>query len=219
MPKPWRTHSKWLDMKRVDSTQKSLVVDILAKSFDDNKSVNYVVKQDANRQARVRGLMDYSFNVCHAFGDVWMSDDDQACALVLYPDRKRTTLSAISWDATLALSVISLGRIGQVLGRESKIKAYHPKGPFSYLWFIGVQPNEQNKGKGSRLLDEIIHESEEHSRPIYLETSVDRNLSWYKEHGFEIFQTLDLTYRLYMLRRVNEKATIKNELIGAESAS
>lgn len=190
-------------MKRADINQKSLVVDILTKSFDDNKSVNYVVKQDEKRQERIRGLMDYSFNICNAFGDVWMSDDNQACALVLYPDKKRSTLNAIMWDAKLALSVIGLNRVGQVLSRESKIKSFHPKEQFSYLWFIGVPPDLQNKGKGSQLLEEIIHESETHGRPIYLETSVDRNLPWYKKYGFEIFQTLELTYRLYMLRRVN----------------
>ncbi len=206
-------------MKRADEGQRSLVVEILTKSFDDNKSVNYVVKQDDDRQERIRGLMDYSFSVCNTFGDIWIADDNQACALVLYPDKKRTTLNAISWDVSLALSVIGLGRIGQVLARESKIKSYHPKEPFSYLWFIGVPPEQQGMGKGSRLLDEVIQESEERTRPIYLETSVDRNLPWYKHHGFEIFQTLDLTYRLYMLRRVNEQTAIKKELIGAESAS
>jgi ribosomal protein S18 acetylase RimI-like enzyme len=188
-------------MKRVDANHKSLVVDILIKSFDDNKSVNYVVKQDGNRYGRIRGLMDYSFNVCNAFGDVWMSDDDQACALVLYPDKKRLTLSAIMWDAKLALSVIGLTRVGQVLSRESKIKSFHPKEPFSYLWFIGVSPELQNKGRGSQLLEEIIRESDGSGRSIYLETSVNRNLPWYKKHGFEVFHSLDLTYKLYMLRR------------------
>lgn len=192
-------------MKRVDTNHKSLVVDILTKSFDDNKSVNYVVKQDEKREERIRGLMDYSFDVCNAFGDVWMADDDQACALVLYPDKKRTTPDAIMWDVKLALSVIGLTRVGQVLGRESKIKAFHPKMSFSYLWFIGVRPENQNKGKGSQLLNEIINHSERNNKPIYLETSVDRNLPWYKKHGFEIFNSLELTYKLYMLRRENNE--------------
>lgn len=205
-------------MKRVDSSQKSVVVEILSKSFDDNKSVNYVVKQDSNRKERIRGLMDYSFKVCDAFGDVWMSDDSVACALVLYPDKKKTSLNAISWDAKLALSVIGLDRVGKVLGRESKIKAYHPKQPFSYLWFIGVPPASQGKGIGSRLLEEIIHNSEEQGRPVYLETSVDRNLPWYKAHGLEIFQTLDLTYQLYMLRTSKGHSVKKNEFAGVESA-
>jgi ribosomal protein S18 acetylase RimI-like enzyme len=188
-------------MKRADLRQKSIVVDILSRSFDDNKSVNYVVKQDGRRRDRIRGLMDYSFKVCNAFGEVWMSDDEQACALVLYPDRKRSTLDAILWDAKLALSVIGLTRVGQVLSREARIKSFHPKDRFCYLWFIGVPPEQQGTGKGSKLLDEVIRESEKDGRAIYLETSVERNIPWYKKHGFEIFQTLDLTYRLFMMRR------------------
>jgi ribosomal protein S18 acetylase RimI-like enzyme len=190
-------------MKRADEGKRSLVVDILTESFDDNRSVNYVVKQDRNRKERIRGLMNYSFDVCNAFGDVWIADDDQACALVLYPDKKRSTFNAIMWDAKLALSVIGLNRVGPVLSRESKIKSFHPKEQFTYLWFIGVALELQNMGKGSQLLKEIISESEGQKRPIYLETSVDRNLPWYKKHGFEIFQSLELTYKLYMLRRIN----------------
>lgn len=193
-------------MKRAVAHQKTLIVDILSKSFDDNKSVNYVVKQDAKRKERIGGLMEYSFNVCHAFGEVWISDDEQACALILLPDRKQTTLNALLWDAKLALSVIGLNRVGTVLGRETKIKSFHPKEPFSYLWFIGVKPELQNRGKGSLLLDEIIQESQRSKRPIYLETSVERNLPWYQNHGFEIFHSLNLTYTLYLLRKANSQS-------------
>jgi ribosomal protein S18 acetylase RimI-like enzyme len=190
-------------MRRATPNQKSLIVDTLTQSFDDNKSVNYVVKQGSTREQRIRGLMDYSFNVCSAFGEVWTSDDEQACALILLPDKKKTTLDAIMWDAKLAFSVIGLDRVGKVLGRESKIKTFHPKEPFSYLWFIGVKPQAQNNGVGSKLLQEIISHSEKNHRPIYLETSVDRNLPWYQKNGFEIFNTLNLSYTLYLLRRTN----------------
>lgn len=189
-------------MKKAHPSQKARIVEILIESFDENKSVNYVVKQDSSRKSRLRGLMHYCYNVCEAFGEVWISEDEQACALILHPDKKRTTLRAILWDVKLAFSVIGLFRVGQVMARESKIKKFHPKEPFSYLWFIGVNPSFQNNGKGSRLLEEIIQHSEQQGRSIYLETSVDRNLSWYKKFGFGIFQTFDLTYTLHMMRRV-----------------
>ena len=191
-------------MKRAGEDQRSLVVGMLSESFDDNKSVNYVVKQDEKRSSRIRGLMEYSFDVCNTYGDIWISDDDQACALVVYPDKKKATLTSTLWDTKLALSVIGLARVGKVLGRESKIKNYHPKEPFTYLWFIGVAPDNQNRGKGSSLLEEIIEDSRLKGRSIYLETSVDRNLPWYKKYGFEIFQTLELGYSLYMLRRITK---------------
>lgn len=189
-------------MKRAESNQEELIVDILAESFDSNKSVNYVVKQDSKRKSRIRELMRYSYNVCKAFGEVWMSDDNQACALVLFPDKKKTTLSAILWDINLAFSVIGVGRVGKVLKREAQIKSHHPKEPFAYLWFIGVKTSAQNRQIGSSLLKELINRYSSQGRPIYLETSVDRNTPWYTKHGFEIFKTLQLTYSLYLLRRL-----------------
>ena len=55
------------------------------------------------------------------------------------------------------------------------------------------------------MLKEIIEASERKARPIYLETSVERNLPWYKDHGFEIFDTLNFNYTLYLLRKENDQ--------------
>ena len=46
-------------MVRAEANKKSVVIDVLAASFDDNRSVNYVVKQDAKRKNRIRGLTVY----------------------------------------------------------------------------------------------------------------------------------------------------------------
>jgi hypothetical protein len=132
-------------MRKATIMDKAHVIQILSKSFSDNKSVNYVVKQDQRREDRIKALMEYSFDVCHAFGEVWMSDDDQACALILFPDKKRTSLRTILWDVKLALSVIGIDRVSAILKRESMIKNNHPKNSFAYLWFIGVNPPKQNK--------------------------------------------------------------------------
>lgn len=189
-------------MRKATSSDKSVIVDILTRSFDDNKSVNYVVKQDQNRVDRIAKLMEYSFNVCNEFGEVWISDDQQACALILFPDKKRSSFRTLLWDLKLALSVIGLDRVNAVLKREAMIRSNHPKEPIAYLWFIGVNPQFHGKGIGSAFLQEVIKECERKKRPIYLETSMEKNLPFYKKFGFEIFQSLQLTYNLYQLRRV-----------------
>ena len=189
-------------MRKASISDKSIILDILTRSFDDNQSVNYVVKQDQNRVDRIRNLMDYSFNVCNEFGEVWISDDQQACALILFPDKKRSSFRTMLWDLKLALSVIGLDRVNAVLKREAMIKSNHPKEPIAYLWFIGVNPKLHGKGIGSAFIQEVISECERKKRPIYLETSMEKNLPFYKKFGFEIFQSLQLTYTLYQLRRV-----------------
>lgn len=188
-------------MKNANYEDKSLVTDILTKSFDTNQSVNYIAKQDGKRLKRISALMDYSFEVCYMFGDVFLSDDRKACALILYPDKKKTTLKSILLDIKLIFSCIGIENIKKALARESKIKQLQPKELMYYLWFIGVDPEYQNEGIGSILLDEIIKDSKQKQRPIYLETSTLKNLPWYKKYGFQVYNELELSYKLFFLKR------------------
>ncbi|MBN8833698.1 MAG: GNAT family N-acetyltransferase [Niastella sp. SCN 39-18] len=192
-------------MIKAQYSDKKLAVDILAKSFDANQSVNYIVEQDKKRIQRVRSLMDYSFEVCYLFGDVFLSDDKKACALITYPDKKKTTLKSILLDVKLILSAVGLKNIKKTLAREAMINKIQPNELKYYLWFIGVDPEYQNEGIGSILLDEIIEDSEHKKRPIYLETSTLKNLPWYKKFGFQIYHELDLSYKLFFLKREFDK--------------
>ena len=193
-------------MKKANYHDKNLVVDILTKSFETNQSVNYIVKQDKKRIKRISALMNYSFEVCYTFGDVFLSDEEKACALVLYPDKKNTTFKSILLDLKLVFSCIGLGNIKKALARESKIRQLQPKCIMSYLWFIGVYPQCQNQGIGNKLLDNVIKDSYKKQRSVYLETSTLKNLPWYKKFGFQIYNQLDLTYKLFFLRKeVNQK--------------
>lgn len=189
-------------MKKADYKDKDLIVEILTKSFETNQSVNYIVKQDSKRLSRIKALMDYSFEVCYLYGDVFLSDDNKACALVLYPDKKRTTLKSILLDAKLIISCVGLKNIKKTLEREALIKKIQPKELMYYLWFIGVDPEYQNTGIGSELLNELIEDSKLKGRPIYLETSTLKNLPWYKNFGFNVYHEAELSYKLFFLNRI-----------------
>lgn len=188
-------------MIKAEYTDKELAVDILSKSFDDNKSVNYIIKQDGKRDERIRRLMEYSFEVCYSFGKVFFSDDKKGCALIVLPDKKKTTARSVLFDLKLILSGIGLSHVKKAMSREAKIKELQPKEPMYYLWFIGVLPDQQSTGTGSRLMKEIISESERDKRMICLETSTLKNLPWYQKFSFTIYNELDLLYKLYFLKR------------------
>jgi ribosomal protein S18 acetylase RimI-like enzyme len=192
-------------MRKANYQDKPLIVDILTQSFESNQSVNYVVNQNGKRINRIRALMDYSFEVCKLFGDVFISDDRKACALIMYPDKKKTSLKAIMLDIKLIIQCVGIKNIKKTLNREALIKKIQPKELMTYLWFIGVKPEDQNKGFGSNMLQSIIDYSVQSNRPIYLETSTVRNLPWYKRFGFEIYNEQDLSYRLYFLKRDQKK--------------
>ncbi|MES2329807.1 MAG: GNAT family N-acetyltransferase [Bacteroidota bacterium] len=188
-------------MKKAAYADKNLIIDILAKSFDANTSVNYIIKQDKKREKRIRALMDYSFEMCKAFGDVFISHDNKACALIVYPDKKKSTFRSSLLDIKLIFQSIGISNISKTLNREKLIKNIQPEITMSYLWFIGVDPSVQNQGIGSKLLKEIIDYSNANNRPIYLETSTVKNLPWYEKFGFEIYNEQDLTYHLYFFKK------------------
>jgi hypothetical protein len=178
-----------------------LIVDILSSSFDDNKSVNYIVKQDRRRDQRIRKLMSYSFEVCYRYGKVFLSDDRKGCALVLLPEKKKTTLYSIYLDLSLILSCMGLTNIKKAINRESRIKQFRLKQNIYYLWFIGVYPGEQQKGIGTDLMNDLIKDAKGEQRTICLETSTVKNIPWYEKLGFSIYNQLDLGYKLFFLKK------------------
>ncbi|MBT2560157.1 GNAT family N-acetyltransferase [Pedobacter sp. ISL-68] len=189
-------------MIKATSRDKQLVTDLLVKSFEDNQSVNYIIHQDKNRLKRIHALMAYSFEICQMSGEVVLSDDNRACALILYPHKKRTSFKSIYLDIKLVLQSIGLPGLLKVLKREALIKKKQPKEEMAYLWFIGVDPLYQQSGVGSWLLQQVFVEAGKKKLPVYLETSTLRNLPWYKRFGFQIYDELNLGYTLYFLKRL-----------------
>ena len=188
-------------MLRAQYSDKELIVDILLDSFSDNKSVNYIIKQDASRLNRIKQLMEYSFEVCHLYGEIYLSDDKNACALLMLPENKKTTVKSLFVDTIFALFRLGLANSKKAMLREAKIKAVHPALSMYYLWFIGVHHLQQQKGSGSKLLNEIIKAAEKQNKIICLETSTLRNIEWYKKFGFTIYNELDFGYKLFCLKR------------------
>lgn len=177
---------------------KAHIVDLLTRAFDDNHSVNYVAKQDSQRQERIRALMAYSFEVCQRYGEIYLSDDKQACIMLLFPGRQK---SIIWLDIQLILKCIGISRIHKILARNSAIKKEYPKEPVTYLWFIGVIPHQQGNGLGSALLNDVLALPQYSNKTMLLETSMSQNLLFYKSFGFEIYKELEFGHRLYLLKR------------------
>jgi len=187
-------------MIKASKNDKRNIVEILSNSFYDNQSVNYIIAHRHNKE-EIMALMDYSFEQCFLHGNVYLSNDKNACALILYPQKKRFSLKTTWLDIRLIFKSIGLFRILKALNRESAIKKLQPKIDMSYLWFIGVQPSVQHTGIGTKLLTEIIQEADSKKLPTYLETSTLHNLPWYERFGFIVYSRLELGYTLFFLKR------------------
>lgn len=181
---------------------KDLILDLLTYAFEENLSVKDVVKSGGNNWENIYALMNYAYNICSVYGDIFLSEDKKACALVLFPDQKRNTIKTRFWELKLVLGGIGVSNVNKVLTRQKfldPILPHTPNQPPMYLWLLGVKPENQFLGAGTALLKDLLEYSQEKGRAIYLRTSVDRNVDFYKKFGFQVYKKIDVGYPLNFL--------------------
>lgn len=59
-------------------------------------------------------------------------------------------------------------------------------GRHCYLLFLGVEPGQQGMGIGSLLVKPVLKMADQDSLPCYLETMKEKNLAFYRKHGFQV---------------------------------
>ena len=61
-------------------------------------------------------------------------------------------------------------------------------GPFLLVAFLGVDPSQQGRGLGSKLLKVALDRADAAGQWAYLEATNERNAELYKRHGFEVIE-------------------------------
>ncbi len=190
---------------------KDRIIEILTNSFDDNKSTNWVVKNDKHRVSRIQKLMLYAYDLCEKQNGTHISDDQNGAVIYDYPVTSKYTLVRLLKDISFIFNVIGPERLIKVLKREGYIKKHHPKENFIYLWFLGVSSEHQGKGTGSKLLSELVDVADKKKLSIYLETSNPRNLELYKRFGFSIYHEWNtdfIGFSIWFMRRDSKKSQL-----------
>lgn len=62
----------------------------------------------------------------------------------------------------------------------------HPRGPHWYLVVLGIRPEAQRRGIGSRLVEPILERADRDGVDCYLETSDRANVGFYQRFGFSV---------------------------------
>ncbi len=85
------------------------------------------------------------------------------------------------------LRATGLARFGRLAAMRSDMDRHHPMDRrHAYLWFLGVRPEAQGRGIGSRLLKAATDRLDAAREAAYLETQTERNVGLYRRHGFEV---------------------------------
>ena len=93
----------------------------------------------------------------------------------------------IAWTLLCRGGMTGLRRgfaMGDALG------VHHPKGPHYYLFAIAVRSAHQGRGLGGRIMRAGLDRADADGVGAYLENSKERNLPFYRAHGFEVTEKI-----------------------------
>ena len=178
-------------MKKAGYTDKSIVVNILSRSFQNDPHINWLL-EDSKSQNKLKKIMEYVFEESLGKGDVYLSDDEMAAALWNYEKREKVSLRYVVRNLSFLLEVGIKATI-RILKTDKLTYSQYPKNEkYCQLYLIGVLPEAQGKGLASSLIDPMIERMEKEAITMHLETANPKNVAIYMKKGFNIIHSIPL---------------------------
>jgi len=132
-------------------------------------------------------LIRYTFK----YGDIYYTEGNKGVALWLGPDKPiGDDIKVFSMGMILYPFKIGLRNFIRVLNVSGEWDKEHKKMPKKhyYLMVIGVEPEFQQQGIGSRLMQEGLAKADDEKLECFLETVTPEDVRFYKKHQFEVVQ-------------------------------
>ena len=180
-----------LKVTRLPASRVSEAAGVLARAFFDDPAWLWAIPQ-ADRRARV---LPWFFRAATRYGllagEVHAAGEEVAGSVIVLPPERARLDSLRLARAGLWLMPFKAGpgafarflTMGRVL--EERHKRDVPPRHW-YVWLLGVDPPRQRQGVGSAVLRPVLAGADRDGVPCYLDTTRERNLAFYRRHGFDV---------------------------------
>ncbi len=179
-------------VRRATAADVDAVADQLARTFWDDPVTSYIFPKADRRGAALRAYFgtqmraDYlPFGGCYTTGD-------HAGAAVWAPAGKPLLTGLRAMVTMLPVLPYVWSNLVTTLRLLNTVESLHPHEPHWYLASLGTAPERQGQGIGSALLRPVLEHCDAEGLPCYLESSKERNVPFYRRHGFEVVTEVSL---------------------------
>jgi len=170
------------------------IADAMAAAFEPDPIASWFWHRPGRREY-IRGwyeLVAGEHYVEH--GEVFVAEEDgeiAGCSMWSPPGAWRFPPRVDVRAARYALPRLGLrAPIATVAMR--RIERAHPEAGHWYLSELGVRPQSQGRGLGSKLMFEMLARCDRDRSPTYLESSTERSRALYERHGFRTTEVLHM---------------------------
>jgi ribosomal protein S18 acetylase RimI-like enzyme len=175
---------------QLEATRRDYAGEVLARAFHDDPLYMLVLPEEGKRARALPWLFDKVVQYSLLYGEVYTTPAVEGVACWLPPGRTELTLGRMVRCGLhvmpLKMGLAAYRQFNTYMGYADAFHARYAPEPHWYLWAIGVDPGSQGKGIGSRLIQPILKRADAIGMACYLETEMERNVRFYRKHGFEV---------------------------------
>ena len=163
--------------------------EIAAKAFYHYPMFTYILgRKLSDETLKVVGRFIIKYAVL--FGEAYATSPEIE-GIILFSDSRDYNFSLFR---SLRCGALSLAKLGAEAGKRfndfntfcHKVHEESIKEPHQYIILLGVDPQKQGQGFGSKMLLPVLKIAEEKKQSCYLETHDEKNVEIYKRFGFEV---------------------------------
>jgi ribosomal protein S18 acetylase RimI-like enzyme len=164
----------------------------LAKTFWDDPVTSHIFKRERGRDAGLRAYFATQMRADYLpFGGCYTTDGYAGSAI--WAPAGKPMLTGLSGVLTMLPVLPHLWRrLPTTLRTLNLVESNHPHEPHWYLATLGTAVELQGKGVGGALMRPVLTHCDAAGLPCYLESSKERNVPFYRRHGFEVVRELTL---------------------------
>lgn len=157
----------------------------LAAAFEDDPIFAWLLPNKRRRPGKLLRFFTLELeSVVLPLGTAWMSPEASGACLELPPGK---------WPMPLQTQAVHAPQFIAIFGRAlpralitiTQMERRHLREPHFYVPYVGVAPEGQGKGLGTKLLGRTTERADAAGLPTYLEATSERNAALYERLGFE----------------------------------
>ena len=164
----------------------------LARTFFDDPVTSHIFRNATRRDAGLRAYFGTQMRADYLpFGGCYTTDGSVGSAI--WAPAGKPLLTGLRGILTMlpVLPYVATN-LGLTLRLLTLVESMHPHEPHWYLATLGVAVGQQGQGVGSALMRPVLEHCDAEGMPCYLESSKERNVPFYRRHGFEVVKEVAL---------------------------
>lgn len=181
------------DIGSFDPSNIEVAAETISKAFFDDPMYVHIEPDERKRMRVLKAQNSMAVRLFFRAGLIDSTSDAKGVALWFKPGNTSPSPVQMLQSGALAVPFRSgfkpFFRLMSMLGAGDVPHKKAAPGPHWYLGITAIDPSLQGKGIGTALIKRGLERADADGLPCYLETSRERNVSFWEKYGFKVHHT------------------------------